>query len=120
MIDVGQGDCIFIKYPNNRANILIDTGGKITYQKEKWATTKETNTITSTKIIPYLKSLGVTKLDYLILTHGDYDHMGEAINLVNNIKIEKVIFNCGPYNDLEQELIKVCDKKKIPYYSCIK
>ena len=46
--------------------------------------------------------------------------MGEAINLVNNIKIEKVIFNCGPYNDLEQELIKVCDKKKIPYYSCIK
>ena len=46
--------------------------------------------------------------------------MGEAINLVNNIKIEKVIFNCGPYNDLEKELIKVLDKKKIKYYSCIK
>ena len=46
--------------------------------------------------------------------------MGEAINLVNNFKVEKVIFNCGPYNDLEQELIKVLDKKKIPYYSCIK
>ena len=46
--------------------------------------------------------------------------MGEAINLVNNFKVEKVIFNCGPYNDLEQELIKVCDKKKIPYYSCKK
>ena len=52
--------------------------------------------------------------------HGDYDHMGEAINLVNNFKVEKVIFNCGIYNDLEQELIKVLDKKKIPYYSCIK
>ena len=24
--------------------------------------------------------------------HGDYDHMGEAINLVNNFKVEKVIF----------------------------
>ena len=35
--------------------------------------------------------------------HGDYDHMGEAINLVNNFKVEKVIFNCGPYNDLEKE-----------------
>ena len=46
--------------------------------------------------------------------------MGEAINLVNNFKVEKVIFNCGPYNDLEQELIEVLDKKKIPYYSCIK
>ena len=46
--------------------------------------------------------------------------MGEAINLVNNFKIEKVIFNCGEFNELEQELIKVLDKKKIPHYSCIK
>ena len=45
--------------------------------------------------------------------------MGEAINLVNNFKVEKVIFNCGPYNDLEKELIKVLDEKKIKYYSCI-
>ena len=55
-----------------------------------------------------------------ISPHGDYDHMGEAINLVNNFKVEKVIFNCGEFNDLEKELIKVLDKKKIPYYSCIK
>ena len=46
--------------------------------------------------------------------------MGEAVNLVNNFKVEKVIFNCGPYNDLEKELIKVLDKKKIKYYPCIK
>ena len=46
--------------------------------------------------------------------------MGEAINLVNNFKVEKVIFNCGEFNDLEKELIKVIDKKKIKYYSCIK
>ena len=46
--------------------------------------------------------------------------MGEAINLVNNFKVEKDIFNCGSYNDLEQELIKVLEKKKIPYHSCIK
>ena len=46
--------------------------------------------------------------------------MGEAINLVNNFKVEKVIFNCGPLNDLERELIKVLDKKHIKYYSCIK
>ena len=46
--------------------------------------------------------------------------MGEAINLVNNFKVEKVIFNCGEFNDLEKELIKVLDKKKIKYYSCVK
>ena len=46
--------------------------------------------------------------------------MGEAINLVENFKVEKVIFNCGEFNELEQELIQVLDKKKIPYYSCVK
>ena len=46
--------------------------------------------------------------------------MGESINLVNNFNVEKVIFNCGPYNDLENELIEVLDKKKIKYYSYIK
>ena len=46
--------------------------------------------------------------------------MWEAINLVNNFKVEKVIFNCGEFNDLENDLIKVLNKKIIPYYSCIK
>ena len=46
--------------------------------------------------------------------------MGETINLVNNFKVENVIFNCGSYNYLEKELIKVLDKKNIKYYSCIK
>ena len=55
-----------------------------------------------------------------ISPHGDYDHMGEAINLVENFKVDNVIFNCGEFNELEQELIEVLDKKKIPYYSCIK
>ena len=36
--------------------------------------------------------------------------MGEAINLVENFKIEKVIFDCGKYNDLEKELIKMLEK----------
>ena len=46
--------------------------------------------------------------------------MGEAINLVENFKVKNVIFNCGEYNELEKELIKVLDKKKIKYYSCVK
>lgn len=46
--------------------------------------------------------------------------MGEAIKLVENFKVENVIFNCGEFNELEQDLIKVLDEKKIPYYSCIK
>ena len=71
-------------------------------------------------IIPYLKARGINKIDYLIITHGDYDHIGDAINIVNNLKIKNVIFNCGDFNKLENELIKVLNNKKIKYYSCIK
>lgn len=38
--------------------------------------------------------------------------MGEAINLVENFKVEKVIFNCGEFNEPELDLIKVLDEKK--------
>ena len=118
-IDVNQGDSILIH--SNNKNVLIDTGGKVSIKKEeKWQKRKNTYNITNSTLIPLFKSLGIKKIDYLILSHGDYDHMGEAINLVNNFKVEKVILNCGPYNDLESELIKVLDKKKIKYYSCIK
>jgi len=106
-LDVKQGDSILL---NINKTILIDTGG-----------IRNSNfSIVKGSTIPYLKSLGIKKINYLILTHGDFDHMGEAINLVNNFKVEKVIFNCGTFKTLEKELVKVLDKKKIPYYSCIK
>ena len=106
-IDIGQGDSSIVHFSKNRGDILIDTGGKY-------------NSDLSKNTISYLKSNGIKNLDVMILSHGDYDHMGEAINLVENFKVEKVIFNCGAFNDLEKELIKVLDKKKIKYYSCIK
>ena len=103
-LDVGQGDSSLIY--NNREVILIDTGGK-------------DNIKVSDSTIKFLKSTGKSKINYLVLTHGDYDHMGDAINVIENFKVDKIIFNCGKFNDLEKELIKVLDKKNIKYYSCI-
>ena len=103
--DVNEGDNLVLK--NDNKTILIDTGGKV-------------NKNYSDNTISYLKSEGIRKIDYMILTHGDYDHMGEAISIINNYKVNKVILNCGPKNELEQDLIKVLNKKKIKYYSCIK
>ena len=106
-LDVSQGDSMLYITKNQSKVYMFDTGGI-------------RNRSVSDNSLMYLKSLGISKIDYLILTHGDFDHMGEAINLVENFKVEKVIFNCGVFNDLEQELIKELDKKKIKYYSCIK
>ena len=118
VIDVGQGDSLLLHIRNK--NILFDTGGNLGYTDEPWMKRRRNYSIVKNTTIPLLKSFGIKKIDYLILSHGDYDHMGEAINLVSNFKVEKVIFNCGEFNELEKELIKVLDKKKIKYYSCIK
>ena len=118
VLDVGQGDSILISLNYNKGNILIDTGGKVSYVEEEWKQRKKYS-IAENTIIPYLKSLGIKKINYLVLTHGDYDHMGEAINLINNYQIDGVIFNCGEYNDLENELIELLDKNNINYSSCI-
>ena len=108
-LDVGQGDSNILIMPKGKT-IVIDTGGNIMSR----------DYISKNTIIPYLNSNGISQIEVLVLTHGDFDHMGEAINLVNNFKVEKVVFNCGEFNELEQDLIKVLDRKEIPYYSCIK
>ena len=107
ILDVGQGDSILLEIKDK--NILIDTGGNMFSDYN----------IAQNKLIPYFKSLGIKKLNYLILTHGDYDHMGESINLINEFKVDNVIFNIGDYNDLELELIKILDNENINYYQNI-
>ena len=101
MFEVGEADCHLIKYPYNKNTILIDTG------KNEYKIKNE--------VIPYLKSIGIKKIDYLIITHGDEDHIGGAITLINNFQVKNVILNKGTFTDLEKELIKNLNKKKIPY-----
>lgn len=115
--DVGQGDSALISFPHNSLNILIDTGGKTNYCDSELGCSNYS--LATQLIIPSLNRLGIKNLDYLIISHGDYDHMGEALNLVKNFKVDKVIFNCDEFNDLENELVSFLNKNNIKYYSCI-
>ena len=105
--DVGQGDSSLIVSSKHKEVILIDTGGLFA------------NYYPIENIINFLKSIGITKINYLILTHGDYDHMGYSSYLINNYKVKNVIFNNGTFNDLELELIDILYKKNITYYQSL-
>ena len=104
MFDVGEADSILISTPFRRKNILIDAGTG--YEIDN--------------IITYLKSMGISKLDYLIITHGDNDHIGGSFALIEDYRVNRVILNCGAHNNLESDLIKLLNEKNIKYYSCIK
>ena len=103
MIDIGQGDS-FLLYDNYEA-ILIDTGGVF---KSK---TNQTEDI----LIPLFKSLGIKKINKIIITHGDFDHLGNSYSLVDKFKVDKVYFNHNSYNKNELRLIEKLKKKKIDY-----
>lgn len=80
MIDVGQGDSLFIQLPNNKGNMLIDTGGQFDWQpREEWQKRKRVYTIGKNVLNPTLKALGVSRIDQVILTHSDFDHMGALV-----------------------------------------
>lgn len=92
-IDVGQGDSALIVTKNNKS-ILIDTGGKV----------GSNYSLMKSNVIPFFKSIGIRKLDYLFITHGDYDHAGYGIDLVNNFNVKNRFTNKGKYNSLEKKL----------------
>ena len=99
MFDVGEADSMLISTPSKKVNILIDTGRGIDINN----------------IIIYLKSIGISKLNYLIITHGDEDHIGGALYLIDNFKVDNVILNKGDYTELEVELIIHLKNKNIKY-----
>lgn len=82
-LDVGQGDCAVVVTPKTwkeRSKVIVfDTGGLKNYS-------------TGSKILaPFLRTLGTGKIDLLILSHYDYDHIGGAVDLSRVCEVEQVI-----------------------------
>ena len=97
-IDVGQGDSILVVTPHLNKTILIDTGGIVSFNENY------KSNIVKNKTIPFFRRIGINKVDYLFLTHGDYDHAGEANELLNNFCVKKVFINKGNINNIEKKI----------------
>ncbi|WP_125767755.1 DNA internalization-related competence protein ComEC/Rec2 [Companilactobacillus furfuricola] len=94
IIDVGQGDSILVTTPLIRKVILIDTGGMLTFPKQPWQK-KKIVTQVEKSTIPYLKSLGVSQIDQVFLSHKDSDHIGNIETLLAKFPVAQVNFGIG-------------------------
>ncbi|MDF2963128.1 MAG: competence protein ComEC, partial [Paenibacillus sp.] len=94
-IDVGQGDSILITTPQNRSVILVDGGGTLSFRKagDEWKQRKDPYEVGRKLLVPLLKKRGIQKIDYLIITHQDADHIGGLQAVIEQIPVEKLIFN---------------------------
>lgn len=114
MIDVGQGESIFISIPGGKGNYLIDTGGSVDFGKKAWQRPKKNFDPGRDVVVPFLKARGVTKLNKLILTHGDEDHIGGAAGIMENIKIEQILVpEMKEKSENEEDVIKLARKMQI-------
>ncbi|GFH39686.1 DNA internalization-related competence protein ComEC/Rec2 [Lactococcus insecticola] len=95
MVDIGQGDSIFLQDRINRHTILIDTGGRVSFgSEEAWRVRSSTPNASNT-LIPYLKSQGVGSIDTLVITHTDEDHMGDLLAVIDQIKVKIILTSPG-------------------------
>lgn len=77
-LDVGQGDCIFIEFPDGK-NMIIDSGNCRGYKKYE------------TKVLDFLSSnVENNKIDYMMLTHADSDHCYYLDNILEQFQIDTI------------------------------
>ncbi len=79
LLDVGQGLSAVVQTSHHL--LVYDTGAKFSEQSD----------MGQSVLLPFLRSQGVTKIDSLIISHGDNDHIGGAASLMRGIPTEKVL-----------------------------
>lgn len=113
-LDVGQGDCVVIELPFRQGVYVIDTGGAMPFEIEEWKKGNNTYRVGEKVVVPYLKSRGIRQIDKLILTHGDYDHMGEVDIVLEEIKVkEMVVGKKEKRTNLEKEMLAKAHEKGV-------
>lgn len=98
-LDLGQGDSILIQSPNGK-NLLVD-GGTSNAGKD---------------VVAYLRAQNVEKLDYVVATHPDADHIGGLISVLNSISI-KNFMDSGKVHTSQtyEKMLQLILDKNIPF-----
>ena len=99
-LDVGQGDCSLIVMPNGKT-VLID------------ASTNDEGE----NILEYLSLYDIDRIDFFVLTHPHADHIGGAKDIVEGIKVGKIVMpDVTTDTSVFENLLNAIDKKHIPVH----
>lgn len=107
-MDVGQGDAAFIAGYESK-NILIDAGrSDFGVKSGKYS------------ITPYLNSRGISRINYLLLTHADSDHIGGVEYLINAFDVDTLLLGVSnPNSNAFTEIVDIAKNRNIPFKKVI-
>lgn len=109
-LDVGQGDAAVISAYDGKT-YLIDGGG--VYGKEMG------KNVGRNVVLPYLESLGVSRLDGVFLSHPDSDHMTGLLEVLEEIPTKGLYLSDYPFSETEDTLLlkEMVEKNQVPLYT---
>ena len=101
--DIGQGDAALLSLPGG-GHVLIDTGSRTPFRAEA-----------ERAILPHLKRYGIRRLDAVVVTHTDSDHLGGLPALLRVVPVGRVIYNGATATSvLYEESVRVLDSLDVP------
>ena len=110
-IDVGQGDSLFLAYPEG-ATMLIDGGGRLEYGPVKRRSNLD---IGEDVVSSYLWTRGIRYLDVIVATHAHQDHIGGLRALLDNFHPSQLWVGANPPRDLmaqaQRQGIRVVERR---------
>ena len=123
-LDVGQGDSALITFPNGET-LLIDGGGQMNFnenytqndaQNEPEPFEMDGQNIGESVVSEFLWERGYSKIDYILATHADADHIQGLSDVAKNFQIKAALFGRMPFQDADfAELYKILQRRKIPF-----
>ena len=98
-LDVGQGDSALITMPDG-TTLLVDGGGRPRFRANESAE-RETRSIGESVVSEYLWWRGLDRIDYVLATHADADHIDGLNDIVRNFAVNTALVGRTPANDPE-------------------
>ncbi|PYT00466.1 MAG: hypothetical protein DMF63_07825 [Acidobacteria bacterium] len=115
-LDVGQGDSALVVFPDGET-MLIDGGGKpdLRAADDGSGFFPDTPRIGEAVVSEFLWEQGYSRIDYLVATHADADHMQGLSDVAKNFHINEVLVGSTPSGDPEyDDLMRVAAQHQIP------
>src|SRR5690606_41272316 len=86
--------------------ILVDGGGVLPYPRESWQRRRKESDSGRDVVVPYLKYRGIRSIDYLVITHGDTDHVGGLAAVAERFPVRRVMRSPREPAEMERRLLR--------------